>query len=345
METIVLTGGEPRSLRTADAPIPEPGPGEVRLAVRAAGVCGSDVGAWHGKTAYDFVETPRVLGHEYVGVVDAVGDDGTGFSVGDRVVERPLHACGVCTACRNGAEHVCENLQITGFHFDGAFAPYHVVPTDALHPVPDAIPDRRAAVTEPMAVAARATLARTDLRSGDDVLVLGAGPMGAFSALVADRSGAHVVVGGLERDRPRFEVLHDIGLETATLEDTTPAAVAAERADGSFDVLVDATGSTAALEGGMRAVRPGGEGVVIGIPSGRMGVETPSFVRSEQRVSGSYGARPADFERALEIIADLGDRLDRTLVDVDPADAPDAFQAFANGEIIKPVLDVAALRR
>ncbi|MFB6134311.1 MAG: zinc-binding dehydrogenase, partial [Halanaeroarchaeum sp.] len=158
-----------------------------------------------------------------------------------------------------------------------------------------------------------------------------------------DRTGADIVVGGLNRDRPRFEVLNGIGIETEVLEATTPHDVAAARGE-PFDVLVDATGSTAALEDGLRAVRPGGEAVVIGIPSGTMGVETPSFVRSEQRVSGSYGARPADFERAIELIEDLGDRIDRTIVDFAPENAPDAFTAFAEGEVIKPVLNIASLR-
>ncbi|MFB6134312.1 MAG: zinc-binding dehydrogenase, partial [Halanaeroarchaeum sp.] len=186
MQQITLTSsGGRRSLAQLDAGVPEPGPGEVRLAVQAAGVCGSDVGAWQGKNAYDFLDTPRVLGHEYVGVVDALGTNVDTVDADDRVVERPLHACGVCTACRNGVEHVCERLAITGFHFDGAFAPYHIAPVDALHPIPAGIPDRRAAVTEPMAVAARATLDRISVRASDAVLVLGAGPMGSYSALIA----------------------------------------------------------------------------------------------------------------------------------------------------------------
>jgi L-iditol 2-dehydrogenase len=341
--TLVDDGAE-RRLETRRKPVPDPGHGEVRLAVRAAGVCGSDVGAWKGKSVYDFVETPRVLGHEYVGVVDALGAGVERVSVGDRVVERPLRACGGCRACRHGAEHVCENVEITGFHSHGGFAAFRTVPARALHPVPEGLPDRHAALAEPMAVAARATLDRVTVGPGDDVLVLGAGPMGAFSALIADHANADAVVGGLAADEDRFRILEESGVATANLESTTLPDVAGEVADGAFDVFVDATGSASVLEGGLDVVRPGGEAVVIGIPGEPMGVPAPSFVRSEKRVSGSYGARAADFERALGVLVGLGDRLDPAVARYDPADPEAAFRDFAAGAVVKPLFDTAALR-
>ncbi len=343
METIIFADDGERSLERSTATIPEPGPREVQLEIKATGVCGSDVGAWHRKSAYEFIETPRVPGHEYVGVISELGEDIEYFAVGDRVVERPLHSCGVCSACRNGASHVCENLEITGFHFDGGFAPYSVAPVYSLHPVPDSLTDQQAAMAEPMAVAARATVNRTNLTTGDDVLVLGAGPMGAFSALIGDTLAANVTVGGLSRDRPRFAVLEDLGIRTVNLETTSASESATEYADGGFDVVVDATGSTSALADGLAAARPNGEAVVIGIPSGNLDVTAPEFVRQEQRVSGSYGARPADFERALEIIEGVPDELDAMSQSYEPDDVEDAFRAFADGEIIKPILETALL--
>lgn len=198
-------------------------------------------------------------------------------------------------------------------------------------------------MAEPMAVAARATVNRTNLTTGDDVLVLGAGPMGAFSALIGDTLAANVTVGGLSRDRPRFAVLEDLGIRTVNLETTSASESATEYADGGFDVVVDATGSTSALADGLAAARPNGEAVVIGIPSGNLGVTAPEFVRQEQRVSGSYGARPADFERALEIIEGVPDELDAMSQSYEPDDVEDAFRAFADGEIIKPILETALL--
>ncbi|MFD1600208.1 zinc-dependent alcohol dehydrogenase [Halobellus rarus] len=343
METIIFADDGERSLERSTAPIPDPGPREVQLEIKATGICGSDVGAWHRKSAYDFVETPRVPGHEYVGVISDLGEDIEYFDVGDRVVERPLRSCGVCNACRNGASHVCENLEITGFHFDGGFAPYSVVSVHSLHRVPDSLTHRQAAMAEPMAVAARATLHRTNLTTGDDVLVLGAGPMGAFSALIGDTLAANVTVGGLSRDKPRFAVLEDLGIRTVNLETTSTSECANEYADGGFDVVVDATGSTSALTDGIAAARPNGEAVVIGIPSGSLDIPTPDFVRQEQRVSGSYGATPADFERALEIMEGVPDELDAMSQSYEPDDVERAFRSFADGEVIKPILETSLL--
>lgn len=342
MDAIVVTQDEDqRSLGVQSVPIPNPGYGDVRLNVIAAGVCGSDVGAWLGKDAYDFLEFPRILGHEYVGVIDAVGPGVERFSVGDRVVERPLHSCGTCQSCLHGSNHVCENVEITGFHSDGAFAPDRVVSTDSLHPVPDGFSDQLAAVTEPMAVSARAVLRRSSLEPGDDVLVLGAGPMGAFSALIADHSNANVVVGGLPSDEVRFGMLDRV--ETVNLEATPLEELAAETVHDGFDIVIDATGSSAALEDGLEVLRRGGEAVVIGIPHGTIGVPVPSFVRGEKTVKGSYGATIGDFERAIRVIDGLAPRITRTITQYDPNDATTAFNDFKNGRVIKPVFDVSLL--
>lgn len=344
METIVLEDVDgARTLRRGTAAVPEPDPAEVRIRVRAAGICGSDVGAWRQKPAYDFLETPRILGHEYAGVIDGVGQGVESVDVGDRVVERPLHACGVCAPCRNGATHVCENVEITGFHVDGAFATYITAPADALHPIPDTLPLSRAAMAEPLAVAARAVLDRASVTAGDSVLVAGPGPMGAFSALITEEVGASVVVGGLPRDKARFNLLEAAGIQTANLDERTPIDLARELTDGGFDRFVDATGAAPVLEDTMEAVRRGGEAVVIGIPTGTLGLPSPSFVRGEKRVSGSYGAQPIDFERAISLLDDEEFPIDALRSAYHPEAVQTAFEAFAEAEVVKPVLNITAL--
>jgi L-iditol 2-dehydrogenase len=343
MDTIELRAdGDERTFQQGSAETPDPAPDEVRIRVRAAGICGSDVGAWAGKPAYDFLETPRILGHEYVGEIDAVGGDVTSLDVGDRVVERPLHACGVCSACRTGATHVCEDVKITGFHMDGAFGTYTTTPADAVHPIPESLPDLRAAMVEPFAVAARAVLERAAVSPGDRVLVAGPGPMGAFSALIAEAIGAEVVVGGLPQDEGRFERLAEAGIATADLTETPATALAGELTDGGFDRFVDATGAASVLEDAMGAVRRGGEAVVIGIPSGTLGLPSPSFVRGEKRVSASYGAQPLDFERAIRLLDRPEMAVDSLRTVYAPGDVQTAVEAFAAAEVVKPVLDITA---
>ncbi|WP_259519118.1 zinc-binding dehydrogenase [Halanaeroarchaeum sp. HSR-CO] len=191
-----------------------------------------------------------------------------------------------------------------------------------------------------MAVAARATLERSSFTPGDDVFVLGAGPMGTFSALIAESSGGNAVIGGLSNDEPRFETISAIGIETVNLEVTSLEAVSEEATGGTFDILIDATGSTAALEENIEVLRRGGDAVVIGIPTGRLGIPTPSFVRGERRVSGSYGATIADFERAIDILGTVESEMSELLRRYDVEAVDDAFRNFLEGDVIKPIIDV-----
>lgn len=344
MDRIVLDGeGPDRTLGLERGPVPEPGHGEVRIEVQWAGICGSDVGAWMGKSAYDFVETPRVLGHEYAGVVDAVGPGVDDIRPGERVVERPLTSCGRCTACRNGAENVCEDLEITGFHTDGGFAPYSTVASTHVHSIPDSLQFHTAAMVEPLSVAARAVIERGQAEPGDSVLVVGPGPMGAFAALIVSTLGASVVVGGLPQDSERFHLLESVDIDTADLTSTSPRALASDTRSGAFDLIIDATGSAAVLEDVVGTLRPGGAVVVVGIPSGQLGIPSPAFVRSENRVSASYGALPRDFERSIRLLQ--GDfPIEKLVTEFDPREPAAAFDAFASGTVIKPLLAIGDLQ-
>lgn len=341
MESVILERSEDGtwlSVETAESEPTPPSAGEAVVRVTAAGVCGSDVGAYRGKSAYDFVETPRALGHEYVGVVEAVGDGETTFEAGDVVVERPLRTCGTCSHCRAGRTNVCENVRITGFHHEGAFAGRVTVPTAYLHRAPPDVPGVRAALTEPLAVTARAVLRVGDVTAGDAVLVEGPGPMGALSALVADAAGADVVVSGLTRDAPRLRRLADAGVETVSLDERALKSVAPS--DG-FDAVVDATGAPAGVESGVDVLRNAGRVVVVGIPSDDLSLPGPELVRSELSVRASYGATSADFERALRLLSEseTGGRLDALVDTYAPREARRAFEDFAAAESIKPVFE------
>lgn len=321
-------------------PDPRPGPGDVCVRVGAAGVCGSDVGAYRGKSSYDFVETPRILGHEYVGVVESVGDGVSAFEVGDVVVERPLRSCGTCTHCRGGRTQVCESVRITGFHHDGAFAARTVVPEAYLHSVPADVPRTRAALVEPLAVTSRAVVEVGSVAPGDAVLVEGPGPMGAFSALVARRAGADVVVSGLERDASRLARLEAVGVDTVDVTSRDPAAKAPE---AGFDVVVDATGVPAGASDGVGGVRNGGRVVLLGIPAGDVTVAGPDLVRGEISLRASYGATSADFERAIRLLdSPVGESLEELTDVYSPSSPAAAFEAFGAAETVKPVFEMAA---
>lgn len=312
--------------------LPEP-TGDVVVAVDTVGVCGSDAGAYLGKPAYEFLTRPRVLGHEYVGTVESVNAEGTGLDPGDRVVARPLRPCGVCTPCRRGRDNVCERLELTGFHHDGAFAPRIASSADELHPVPDGIPDTGAAMIEPLSVAYRGVVRIGGVEAGERVLVLGPGPIGSLAGLLAERAGADVTVVGLQRDKQRLEMLESVGLDVDTLGGSDNPVP-----DGTFDVAVDATGSPDGVETAVDAVRPGGRAVLLGIPSGSVELDAAKAVRSETEIRPSYSCLSEDIDRTITL--QTGPRaipVEQLATEFDPSDPAAAFEAFIAGDVIKPV--------
>jgi L-gulonate 5-dehydrogenase len=165
----------PNSMAVLERPTPEPGPGEVRVRVRYAGICGSDLHIFHGKNP--FVAYPRVIGHEFVGRIDAVGTGVAGERIGDWVVVDPVIACGECHACRIGRHNVCNRLQVIGVHRDGGFSQLACAPVGNVYLIPKDLPPASASVIEPFAVAANATH-RTGVLGEDIALIYGAGPVG-----------------------------------------------------------------------------------------------------------------------------------------------------------------------
>ncbi|WP_157269525.1 Zn-dependent oxidoreductase [Azohydromonas aeria] len=166
---------QPHRMAVQERPTPEPAAGEVRVRVRYAGICGSDLHIYHGKNP--FVAYPRVIGHEFVGRIDAVGAGVSAARLGQTVAVDPVISCGHCWACRVGRPNVCARLQVLGVHRDGGFSEYAVVPEGNAHVIPEGLPLSAASVIEPFAVAANVTH-RTGVLQEDVALVYGAGPIG-----------------------------------------------------------------------------------------------------------------------------------------------------------------------
>jgi L-iditol 2-dehydrogenase len=337
VQAIVQTG--PEQVEVQERERPDPGDGEVLVEVHSAGLCGSDAHAFLYHGDYEWTTLPRVVGHEYSGRVAAVGPGVERFAVGDRVVEEPVHECGHCVQCRRGQSNVCQNVYVAGMHGDGGWADYAAVPAEHLHPVPEGVPLREAAVAEPASVAVRAVFEQSRLAPGDSVLIEGPGPIGALSAVLADAMGARVLVSGLERDRAyRLPLLEDQGIDTVTVGDGALAEATEARTASGFDVVVDATGHHTGPGTALEHVRRGGQVVIVGIPGQPSELSLAPAVRGEVDVETSYGSLWADFERALQLMA-AGDVDVAALQDdsfaVDDPEA--AFRAFLDSETLKPV--------
>lgn len=215
-KSMVVT--QPGALLLEPRALPQPDHGEVRVKVRYAGICGSDVHIYHGQNP--FARYPRVIGHEFFGLVDAVGGGVMPGRVGQRVVVDPVVSCGQCYPCSVGRPNVCLQLQVIGVHRDGGFCEYACVPADNAYPVPDAIADRHAALIEPFSIAANIT-AQLRPVAQDIALVYGAGPMGL--AVVQVLKGVY-------------------GLEHVMLVDRISSRLERGKACGADDVIDNQTG-------------------------------------------------------------------------------------------------------
>jgi threonine dehydrogenase-like Zn-dependent dehydrogenase len=328
-----------------ERPVPTPGAGQVLVEVGHCGICGSDIHmileGW-GKPGV-------VEGHEWTGIVAAVGADVERWVVGDAVVGGPSPRCGRCRRCREGKPSQCENRERSmteDLAHDGAFADYIVVDAQSLLALPDGLSLRAAALAEPLAVALHG-ITRAEIVDGDSVMVFGAGPIGALSiaALVARGIGPVTVVEPTEsrqqlaRDLGAHAVVHPSDLEVFPLWEPDRIAEVA------VHVVLECSGRKAAMEAGFCQLRRGGRMVMVGA-----GIEPPTFdgnrmLLNELTVCGSFVYDLDGFERALELLAD-----DRFPVDalIAPDDVPldglvTAMSDLAAGRIAAKAMVVPSL--
>lgn len=179
MKSIVVK--QPNDLVIEDRPLPTPAVGEVRVRIKLAGICGSDSHIYRGHNP--FAKYPRVIGHEFFGIIDAVGEGIETSRLGQRVSVDPVISCGQCYPCSVGKPNVCTSLVVLGVHRDGGFSEYAVVPAKNAFAIPDAISDRHAVMVEPFTIAANVT-GQVNPGTKDIALVYGAGPMGLTTVQV-----------------------------------------------------------------------------------------------------------------------------------------------------------------
>lgn len=334
------------AMELIDRPRPEIAADECLVEVDYAGLCGSDAGIYEFESAFERMDLPTVIGHEYSGRVVAVGDAVTKFDVGDRVVERPIRGCNECYQCAIGESNVCQSTVITGVDNDGAYEPYLVVPQAALHPIPDGVEQQHAAMVEPTSIATRAVIQNSRVRAGTRVLVEGPGPIGLLTAQVARAQGGEVVVSGVEQDATyRLPLAEKLDFETINIAEDNLEVRREEVTNGvGYDVVFDTTGHSSGLTAAVDEVRKGGQIVLIG-QTGETTMTYSPLVRAEIDLQCSYASMYEDFENALRLI-DSGDVDAETFVDdrFSLLEAEEAFETFVAGGTCKPVFDVSELR-
>jgi (R,R)-butanediol dehydrogenase/meso-butanediol dehydrogenase/diacetyl reductase len=315
-----------------------PGPGQVRLDVAYVGICGTDLHIKHG--AMDArVTLPAVIGHEMSGTVAAVGEGVVDWAPGDRVTVMPLQWCGSCAACATGHRHVCQNLVFVGIDAPGALQQSWTVDQELIVRLPEMLPLDLAALAEPVAVAVH-DVRRARLARDERVLVVGGGPVGLLIATVAAAAGAHVLVS--EPNPFRRELAASIGLQVLDpVAEDAVVRVEAWTAGAGADVAFEVSGNAAALRAATHALRVRGRLVVVAIHSEPVPLDLFRVFWRELELIGARVYERADFERAVELLAEGAIPAARLISTVEPIDrAPEAFELLDDGgDVMKVLID------
>ena len=347
MRALVKQSKGPNGTRLCEMPVPKAMPGEAVIRVQSAAICASDIHIHHD----DFSCTlPVVLGHEFTGIVDRIGEGVTTAAVGDAVVsENNPEACGACPACSGGYPNICSEKRAIGFKRDGCFAEYVSLPAQLLHKVPLGTTPAAAALSEPLAVAVHAVEDRCGIRQGETVVVFGPGAIGILCAQVARAEGAgRVVVVGTDADADlRLPCAAELGFETCNVErdDLYQQVVTPTNRFGA-DVAVEASGAPRATDMAIQIVRRGGRLAILGI-TGRPSIPVAwdDLVCKAATVSFAFSSRPCNWEKAMRYLAE-GRVVTEPLVTHRFAleDWRDAFGAMASGTCIRALFQMQEVR-
>lgn len=274
----------PHRLAIRDDADVQVGPGEVLVAVRRAGICGSDMHILHGSNP--FARYPRVIGHEMAGMVEAVGEGVAHVIPGDHVVIDPVVSCGRCYPCRVGRPNVCAALEVFGVHRDGGFRDRMAVPARNAIKASPTLPYDVAALAEPLSVAAN-VLSRTGCTADDTVLIYGAGTVGITVLQVAKMFGARCIVADPDAARLQRAALFGADVALRSGEQDVPAAVADELDGLGPSVVIDGAGVPALLGEACRIAAPAGRIGLLGFSPEPTPVVQQEIVRKELTIVGS----------------------------------------------------------
>jgi L-iditol 2-dehydrogenase len=282
MRTSVLVGV--KNLTIENRKLPAYGTDEVLIKIAAVGVCGSDVHYFrHGRIGDFVVDGPLVLGHEVSGTIVAVGDSVDPSRVGQRVAIEPQRPCGRCRECRAGLYNLCPNMEFYATPpIDGAFAEYAVIQDAFAHAIPDNLSDEAAALLEPLSVAIT-TMRKAHVVPGSSVLIAGAGPIGIICAQTARAFGAaEVIVSDLIAER------RERALKYGATKVIDPAEVDIASAGLDVNAFIDASGAPRAVTAGIKAVRPAGHVVLVGLGNPEMTLPVEHIQNNEINVTGIF---------------------------------------------------------
>lgn len=298
-----------RCLQIEDIPEPVPVRDEVKIEVKWCGICGSDLHQYltlpcPGKGGSGGKIPAVTMGHEFSGVVAAVGPDCTRFRPGDRVIPESLVACGICPACRAGKPHICRHGGCIGFgSHDGGFAQYCVVPECRVHNMPEAMTFEQGAIVEPLSVAYH-SLSVGRFQKGQTAVVAGAGPIGLATIACLKAMGAGLII-VVQRKSIRQEYAKTTGADLVlnpNVDDVAAKVLELTEGDGA-DVAFETTGAEQCFHLLGSCIKPGGCEVITSLWDQKISVDLNPFVLREKTVAGIYGYTSSDFHDVIQLLS------------------------------------------
>lgn len=343
MNALIYRG--PGDIRLEQVPAPACEEAEIRVKVDACAVCGTDLKSYlHGNPK---ITPPRIIGHEFTGIIQTRGGAVRGFAVGERIVMATSVSCGACAYCQRGWTNLCVDMAAMGFKFEGGMAEFVVVPERALRnghvvKVPPGVRPEHAALAEPLSCCVNAA-ENCGIQPGDTVVVVGAGPMGIMNACIAREFGAAKVILA-EINEARLRQAEAFGFDRLVNPAAEDLARVVKDMTGGLgaDVCIVAAPAAKPQEQALGLVRK--RGVVClfaSLPAGGslLSIDSRALHYNELRVVGTSDSTPTQVQRAVALIAGGSVPMEKLATHVLPlADFERAFALMQSGESLRVVL-------
>ena len=342
MKGLFKTAPGAGNMEIRETEIPKPGPGEVLIEIKSAGLCGSDLHIYHWSIAFK-MNPPMIIGHEFSGVIAECGQAVQGWEVGARVTaESSAIICGKCHYCRTGAYKLCPDRRVMGYWVNGVFTEYVVVGTHRLHRLPDNISFDEGALTEPLACCVHGIYELTGIEAGDVVAVPGPGAIGLLCAQIAKAEGAEVIVIGTNADKARLATAKSLGMDHCINLDECDVVKAVQDLTEGYgaDVVLECSGAAPAAAMGLELARKQGKYTQVGLFGQPITIDFERIAYKELKVTGTLSQRWTAWKRTIRLMGQGKINLKAVISDKFPLSQwKDAFDKFEAREGLKILLD------
>ncbi|MCP3027857.1 zinc-binding alcohol dehydrogenase family protein [Halobacillus sp. A5] len=257
---------------------------DVKLRVRAMGICGSDMHILHGENP--FASYPRIIGHELAGEVMEVGELTDGLTIGDKVVVEPMTSCGNCYACKQDRPNVCENVEVYGVHRDGGGRQVMTISASLVHRVHQSVDWSEIALIEPFTIGAQ-SIYRGNVQEGDRVFIIGAGPIGLCCLKMAKKAGARVAISDFNEERLKFAESWGADLVVNPAHSDMPQQVFSWTDGMGANVVIDAVGTSKTVEQAVSLTSVAARVVLLGFSNDLSKLAQVDITKKELTISGS----------------------------------------------------------